>query len=436
MPDRQPNVIVLMSHDTGQHISPYGIPTVHTPHSERLTAEGVRFENSFCTSPLCSPSRAACFTGRYTHQNGVMGLPAPSTGLFDLYPEEKHAGQLFRQAGYESVLCGFLHEVQEWQRAGFELALNGRWNNNSTGDSMQHAAAVDQWLRARDKERPFYLQIGTGETHREWEAFDTPPDDSLGVWMPPYNRDLPEVRAEMAQFQGAVRRYDAVLGTLLDVVERHGLAEDTIFVSTTDHGIDMPRAKGTFYDPGIEVLLLMRYPAGRWGAGRVADEMVSNIDLLPTLLEACGLDVPANIEGRSFLPLLTGGNYVPNDCVFAEKIYHDSYDPTRAIRTERYKYIRFFEVCVFYDLRAATVPRTHYFPHNYLRRDLEELYDLQADPWELKNLAADPAHAHVLENLRRRVGQWMRATDDPLLRGPISSPYYAQKLQEFIEQTG
>ncbi len=253
--------------------------------------------------------------------------------------------------------------------------------------------------------------------------------------MPPYLKDLPELREEMALFQGCVQRYDAVLGTLLDVIDKHGLAEDTIFVSTTDHGIDIPRAKGTFYDPGIEVLMLMRYPAGGWGEGRVADEMISNIDLLPTLLEACGIEAPDNFEGRSFLPLLTGGDYVPNDCVFAEKIFHDSYDPTRAIRTDRYKYIRYFEVCIFYDLRAATVPRTQYFPHSPLRSDIEELYDLEADPLEMNNLAADPAHQDVLADLRRRVGQWMRATDDPQLRGPISSPYYSQKLQEFIEQT-
>jgi len=434
MPDRQPNVVVLMSHDTGQHISLYGIETVHTPQSERLAAEGVRFANSFCTSPLCSPSRAACFTGRYTHQNGVIGLTSPLFGLCDLYPDERHAAQIFGAAGYSTVLCGFMHETTDWRRAGFQDALNGHGGMNGGGDSRDHAGAIDGWLAARDTGRPFYLQVGCHETHREWDRFDTPPDTSLGVWMPPYLRDLPELRAEMAQLQGAVRRYDAVLGTLLDVIERRGLTEDTIFVSTTDHGIDLPRAKGTFYDPGIEVLLLIRYPAGAWGQGRVADQMISNIDVLPTLLAACGIEVPANVEGRSFLPLLTGDEYVPNDCIYAEKTFHDIYDPTRAIRTGRYKYIRYFEVCVLQDLRGATVPRTHYFKTSERRAGVEELYDLQADPWELNDLAADPAHRGVIEDMRRRLVRWMRATDDPLLRGPVASPYYARKLEELLEQ--
>jgi len=436
MPEKQPNVVVMMSHDTGQHISPYGIETVDTPNCERLAAEGVRFENSFCAAPLCSPSRASCFTGRYTHQNGVMGLTSPRFGLFDLYPNEKHAARLFRDAGYATVLCGFMHEALDWRRLGFQDALNGHGGMNGGGDSRDHAACLDEWLAARDKGRPFYLQIGSHETHHEWDKFDTPPDDSRGVWMPPYLRDLPELRREMAQLQGAVRRYDTVLGAILDVLERHGLAEDTIFVSTTDHGIDVPRAKGTFYDPGLEVLLMMRYPAGGWGAGRVLNEMISNIDVLPTLLEACGIEVPSNVEGRSFLPLLSGGDYTPNDCVFAEKTYHDIYDPTRAVRTERYKYIRYFEVCVLHDLRSATVLRSHYLKDgSLLRTDVEELYDLDADPWEQNNLARDPAHQQVLEELRRRLGRWMRATDDPLLKGPVTSPYYAEKLQEFIDQT-
>jgi arylsulfatase A-like enzyme len=168
--------------------------------------------------------------------------------------------------------------------------------------------------------------------------------------------------------------------------------------------------------------------------------MVSNVDVLPALLEAVGLDVPGNVEGRSFLPLLgsgpllTGRDYRPNEYVFAEKTYHDTYDPTRCVRTERFKYIRYFEVCIFQDLRLATIPRVHYFksPEAWRRRSCEELYDLQNDPLEGRNLADDPEYADVKDGLRQVLADWMRRTDDPLLRGPVSSPKFRELMAEFL----
>ncbi|MDH7568760.1 MAG: sulfatase [Armatimonadota bacterium] len=436
MPDR-PNVVILVTHDTGQHVSPYGIHTVHTPACERLAAEGVRFAKSFCTAPLCSPSRAALFTGRYPHQNGVMGLVGhPRVGGWDLArsPGERHAAKLFAEAGYATVLCGNLHEASDWRALGFHQAISGSGTGaNDGGDILQHADHLDAWLARRNPGQPFYLQIGSAETHRPWRARGATPDDTRGVWMPPYLRDLPELREEMAELQGAVRRYDTALGRILNVLDRHGLAEHTIFVSTTDHGIDVPRAKGTFYDPGIETLLFMRYPAGGWGAGRVVHELVSNVDILPTLLEACGLEVPGNLAGRSFLPLLKGEPYSPREVLFAEKTYHDTYDPTRALRTARYKYIRYFEVCIFPDLRLATIPRTHYFKEWGLRNRVEELYDLQSDPWEEHDLAGDPACAPLLDEMRTCLARWMRETDDPLVHGPVASPYFEAQRRALLE---
>ena len=431
MASTRPNVVLFITHDTGMHVSPYGIETVVTPNCERLAAEGVMFRNSFCSSPLCAPSRAAAVTGRFPHQNGVMGLPGDGTGAFDIYPTEKHAARIFAEEGYESVLCGFEHETRHCDTIGFQRWLNGSgdWHNGG-GDTRDHAAAIDAWLDERDGAQPFYLQIGSHETHHSWTAHDTPPDDSKGLTIPPYLRDIPEVRKEVAEFQGAVKRMDECLGLILDVFDKRGLADNTIFVFTTDHGIDFPRAKGTFYDPGIEVFLFMRYPNGGWGCGRVCDELISNVDVLPTLLEACGIDVPENFAGRSFLPLMQGGEYAPNETVFAEKIFHDTYDPTRAVRTKRYKYIRYFEVNIFQDLRLATETRRHFFKGEWRRRTVEELYDLEKDPDEENNLADDPEYAEVCAELRTRLVQWMRATDDPQLQGPVASPRYAQLLAE------
>ncbi|MCC7492043.1 MAG: sulfatase [Fimbriimonadaceae bacterium] len=428
-----PNVLLWTTHDTGRFVGPYGYQTVATPACDRLAAEGVVAEQYFATCPLCSPSRAAICSGLYPHQTGVLGLTSDHLGGWDFAPTVTHAARHFGQAGYESVLCGFEHEVREWQRVGFEHSLNGRggWFNGG-GDLRDAPGELDAWLAARDPARPFYLQLGCHETHRDWAANDTPPDDSRGLWQPPYLHDLPAVRQEVAALQGAVRRLDEQLGRVLAVLRARGVLDQTVVAFTTDHGVDFPRAKGTFYDPGLETLLLLRWPGGGWTGGRRLPQLLSNVDLLPTLLEAAGLPRPAELAGRSFLPLLQGAATGGREAVFAEKTYHDSYDPTRCLRTSRWKYLRHFEVNIFQDLRLATMTNRHYWRTPWLRRGVEELYDLSADPGEEQNLATDPAHAATLATLRRQLRDWMRETADPLLQGMVPNPYYSAQLREFL----
>lgn len=430
----RPNIIVIVPHDTGRFISPYGAATVHTPNCERLASEGVKFANHFCTVPLCSPARAALLTGRHSHQNGVHGLVMDVTGGFDLAdsPGERHLVSLLGEAGYQSALIGYMHESRHPARLGFE---SHDWNE----DIRETPATLEAWLAARDRDRPFYIQIGSWVTHRDgdgegWTAEDVKPDDSKGVWMPPYLQESDQVRREMAQMQGAVRRYDEGLGQILDVIDRHHLAENTIVVSTTDHGIDFPRAKGTLYDPGIEAQMLLRYPAGGWGEGRAIEALSSHVDLVPTLLEAAGIDVPGNLAGRSWLPLLEGGDFAEREYVFAEKTFHDIYDPRRAVRSKRYKYIRHFEVCTIQDARYYIVPRWHMFKGNdWVRRMVEELFDLEQDPWEEHNLARDPAYADVKTGMSRALADWMKATDDPIIDGPVQSPFFAAQMADFLD---
>ncbi len=427
----KPNIVIVVPHDTGQFISPYGYDTVTSPNSERLASEGVLFKNHFCTSPLCSPARAAMLTGRYTHQNGVHGLVGRDTvGGWNLADceGERHLVSYLKEAGYQSVLIGGMHEAKQPDRLGFD---SHDWN----GDIRMTPPTMDEWLEARDTDRPFYIQVGSHETHRSWTVNDTLPDDSNGIWIPPFLKESDELKSEMAEMQGAAKRYDEGIGGMLDALDKHGCVENTIFISTTDHGIDIPRAKGTFYDPGIETLMLMRYPDGGWGKGRVIEELASHIDLVPTLLEAAGIDLPDNLAGRSCLPLLEGKEYTENEYVFAEKTFHDTYDPTRAVRSKRYKYIRFFEVCIFTDLRLATIPRVHMFKGDdraFVRRTVDELYDLEHDPHELTNLSEDPEYGDIKKQMSGVLAQWMKDTDDPLIHGPIQSPFYKAQMEEFL----
>jgi len=413
----RPNAIVLISHDTGRHISPYGVGTVDTPNFERLAEESVRFSTAFCASPHCSPARAALFSGQYPHRVGLMGNVGKEHGW--RFPDsERHAARIFHGAGFQTWLLGMQHETYLPETLGFDTI--------DTGFSVLAAAEhLQTCLTDRDLDKPFYCQIGAYETHRPWDRDDTPPDDSRGVFIPPYLHDGEETRRDLAQLQGAVKRLDTGLGRILDTIEASGLLENTLLVVTTDHGLALPRAKGTLYDAGTGVFLFLRGPD--WPRGAVRDEPVTHVDVLPTLLDACGLDVPEDMQGRSLQNLLTGANYGPNEAIFTEKTFFHFYDPMRAVRDGRYKYVRNFEFC------RQTEELLDYL-HSGSNRELdhryagghpaEELYDLDVDPNEFKNVAAEPAYAEARLALARQLAAWMEETGDPLVRGPIASPFY------------
>ncbi len=422
-----PNVLLLITHDTGQHVSPYGVETVDTPNCERLATEGVRFSRSFCTAPQCSPSRAAIVTGRYPHANGVMGL-THGDFAWDLNDDERPIATLFGPAGYDTWLLAGQHEARDVGKLGFDVVDA----NHSLLETADHMRPL---LEGRDRHRPFFCQVGGIETHRAWDMLGIEPDDSKGVRVPPYLNDGPATRAELAQFQGMIKRFDDGLGRLMDLLDETGEAANTIVAVTTDHGIAMPRAKCTLYDPGIETMLFMRWADGGWPAGAVRDELVSNVDILPTLLSACGIDAPERVEGRSFLDLLDGGPGEPNDAIFAEKTFHSRYDPMRCVRTERYKYIRSFEkTCIMevptdiYQFGAHAELGRRYAD----QRPAEQLCDLEADPDEMNNLAEDAECSEVLADLRGRLATWMTDTHDPLLNGPVASPYYHRAMRELF----
>jgi len=374
-------------------------------------------------------------TGRYPHQNGVMGLTGPPSGRFDLHPGERHAARLFGDAGYESVLCGYEHESPDCRSLGFEGFLNGpATGTNSDGDLRKHGVEIDEWLSGRGDHRPFYLQIGCHETHQKWTANDTDADTSNGTWMPPYLADHKDVRKEMGAFQGAVRRLDEGMGGIVGALEKNGVWSNTIFVFTTDHGIDLPRAKGTCFDPGLEIFLMMCYPNGGWGEGRRIDTLTSGINILPTLLEACEIPLPENLAGESVLGQLKGEAAAVNVHIYAEKTFHDTYDPIRCVRTDRYKYIRYFEVNIFEDLRLATMTRRHFWKTEWRRPNFEEaFYDLESDPLEMTDVVGDPAYAEVRAELKKDLLAWMEKTGDPLLDGPVASPYYGKALEDLKE---
>lgn len=441
----RPNILLVHCHDLGQYLHCYGVKTVQTPNLDRFAAEGVRFARSFCTNPGCSASRASIFTGRYPHSNGVMGL-THANFAWDLNPGERHLAQMLHDAGYRTAAVGVIHETASgFQRCGYERHVKQASAAPATDAAIK---LLNEFRQQPDK--PFFLCVGFIEPHRlpyrepAWPgalpgdcSFPGPalqPDDSLGVEVPGYLRNTEGTRRELAGLQGAVRHVDAQVGRLLAALKESGLEAGTLVIFTTDHGIAMPRAKCTVYEPGVQVAFMLRLPGRQgWHGGAVRNEMISNIDYLPTILELLGLPVPANVQGRSFAPLLDGRQYQPRQEIFTELTYHNYYDPRRAIRTEAHKLIVNFTTAPALmddsqcwrpssDVTVPQNPAAAYHPH-------VELYDLGKDPWEQNDVAEKREYAAIRTDLLRRLHEHLVETQDPVLQGAVTPPHHRRALE-------
>lgn len=411
----RPNIIYLNSHDTGRWIQPYGHP-VPSPNLQRLAEEGVLFRRAFAAAPTCSPSRAALTTGRSPHEAGMLGL---SHRGFSLRDPHRHLSHVLRDAGYRTALAGLQHVSRDPDE---ELGYDERLLPQGHGAEEASRAAAEFLSRVHDK--PFYLEIGTFETHRPYPE-PSAQEDPRFLRPPGSVPDTPETREDMAGYLASVRRLDEGIGRVLDALEDSGRAEDTLVVCTTDHGPAFPGMKCTLSDDGTGVMLLMRGPGGFRG-GSVCEALISQLDLYPTLCELAGIAPEEDLHGRSLLPLMGGTVESLHDAVFAELTYHVDYQPQRSIRTDRHRYVRSYR-----ELDRRLLAHTDDGPSKqYLaargwadRAPAQEmLFDLLEDPHETDNRIGDPALDGVARDLRERLEGWMRDTADPLLEGPVHAP--------------
>ncbi len=417
MPDR-PNILLITTHDTGRHLGCYGVEQVHSPSIDALAAEGVRMSNYFAAVPICCASRASMMTGRWPQSHGLMDLCFPP---FDwaMHGDERHLSHLLRDAGYHTRLFGLQHEVQDLGWLGFDVLPDGprRPCNVVAGE-------VAAFLRGRQAgDRPFYAQIGFFETHSPFTWGGAEPDGSKGVFVPPYVVESEPVLRMARELQGSVRKMDTAVGAVLAALDDSGLAEDTIVIVTTDHGIEFPRAKWTLYDPGIAIACIVRWPGGGVTGGRVCDRLQSNVDFLPTVLDLVDLSIPGRVQGRSFARALTGlAEPPPREEVFA---LFAKRCQGRCIRTDQFKLIRNFDIDRWYSKPVDITNPADYWVHPTL-----ELYDLRSDPLEFHNVANDGAYEGVRRDLAARLYRWLREVDDPILRGPLRTPFYERSLRE------
>lgn len=409
-----PNIVYIHSHDSGRHLSPYG-HDVPTPNLKQLAAEGVLFRRAFSAAPTCSPSRAALLTGQCAHQSGMLGLAHRGFSLNDY---RKHLLYTLRGVGYHSVLAGLQHIAATPELIGYDRVLRPK-----TTGAADVAPLAAQFLDTRPA-KPFFLDVGFFETHREYPE-PTAADDPRYILPPSPIPDTPQTRGDIAAFHASARNLDRGVGEVLQALERNGLSQNTLVISTTDHGLAFPLMKCNLTDFGWGVSLIMRGP-GVFRGGTVCDAMVSHLDIFPTLTDLLGIERPAWLEGKSLMPVLRGEVREVNEEIFAEVTYHASYEPKRAVRTQRYKYIRRF------GHRALPVlpncddspSKTLWLEHGWKDKlqPEEQLYDLIFDPTESHNLASDPQASAALREMRARLDAWMKRTADPLLKGPVKAP--------------
>ena len=430
---KRPNLVLVVADDHGLQLGCYGDKVAKTPCLDALAAEGTRFTHAFATTASCSASRSVILTGLHNHANGQFGHQH-SYHDFSTHRWVKSLPVLLADAGYRTASVGKFH-VQPEEIYHFGTYL--KCGRGGTRNPYAMAENCRAFLAAKD-DRPFFLYFCTSDPHRAGKGFANNRNfpgarevkfDPKSIVVPPWLPDLPETRAELAEYYQSISRLDHGVGHLFEVLKGAGKWDDTVVAYISDHGPPWPGAKTTCYEPGLHSPLIVRTP---WQTrlGIACDAMVTWADLTPTLCDMAGAKRPKHgFHGRSFRAVLGQEKASGWDEAYASHTFHEitMYYPMRVVRTRRWKLILNLAHPLPYpfasDLWAAATWQAALKSKDrkyglrpidaYIHRPRYELYDLQTDPWEASNLAAAPKHAAVLEELKAKLKAFQQRTKDP-----------------------
>ncbi|WP_166831731.1 sulfatase family protein [Thalassoroseus pseudoceratinae] len=451
--DDQPNVLLIVSEDNGPELGCYGDPYASTPNLDGLAAEGVRFANAFVPYSVCSPSRACFLTGLRPHQNGHIGL---ATHKFAMYREDTpNFVTLLKKRGYRTGIIGKLH-VNPASAFPFDFTAIPSANFQRKQSPADYAAEANRFFAQPDG-APWFLSVNYPDAHlpflRQANQLPIDPLDADEVKpMPWIGVDTPRLRKQVANYYNCLERLDHAVGLLLDELKKTGQADNTLVFYIGDHGAQFPRGKGTVYEPGLRVPMIVRWP-GHTQSGQVRHELVSTLDLLPTALRAAGVQPEGNLPGRALQPLLaeaatdktrryifgfTTGSF-PGNCF----VQH-------SVRDERFKLISsprpgtdnliarsylnpshpYFVVsgATTADQSAIALHVRNGFDR-WLRPPRFELYDLKNDPHEWHNLADDSEYAAVKTRLIKTLTEMQKETRDPFLDPANVEAFVAEQVK-------
>ncbi len=426
----RPNILYVIQEDIGPNMACYGEPLVHTPHLDGFASQAIRFTNAFTSGPVCSASRSALMTGCYQNNIGAHQHRTWEWRKRPLPPPVRHISDWFRDAGYFTVN---LQPANNQGESGMHGAAgSGKVDLNFFRNEAERSKFFDgyDWSQ-RKPGQPFFAHITIIETHKGpgWQIARKQPRaelvDAEKLKLASYYPDSPIARDEYANYLDAIHLSDGYVGQLLDRLEREGLAGNTIVVMSSDHG-PLFRGKQFLYDGGMHIPLMVRFPNGR-GAGTVNGDLVSAIDLAPTMLGLAGIRPPVGaMQGQDIF----GTDYRPRSCIFAARDRMDiAIDRMRAVRTKQYKYIRNYLPAIPY-MQPNPYKEEMYPTWNLVKewaregklnreqglfaaavKPIEELYDLSADPDEVHNLAPDHGRKQTLDELRTLVDGFVREND-------------------------
>ena len=426
----RPNILLIVSEDNGQELGCYGEPFVKTPVLDKLASDGVRFHNAYVAQAGCSQSRAAFLTGLYPHQNGQIGL---ATWKFRMYRDDQpNIVRSLKQVGYRTGIIGKLH-INPASAFPFDVKEipSSNFGRKNLADYAKHAEA---FFQAGDQ--PFFLSVNFPDAHRPFikTANGLPKQLLTGDDVKPlayFGLDTPQLRTETANYYNCMSRLDSLIGELLESLQRSGKSQNTLVIYIGDHGADLLRGKRTSYEGGLRIPLVVRGP-GTAKLNQIRHELVSTIDLMPTLLEIAKAEPVAGLPGQSLVPLFRGDETPWRGHLFTEYHLHSAHNfyPQRTVRNDRYKLIQNLmpgQINPGYDFTLgrffAELPQAIEAAPDPIRSAYQrmkappefELYNLQTDPHEFCNLATDSKHANILVELKQRLTQWRTQTDDPLL---------------------
>lgn len=409
--EQPPNILVLIADDANwSDFGAYGNDAIRTPNIDRLAGSGLLVRRAFLTTSQCSPSRISMLTGKYPHSTGAEDLHMPLPEGAVILPA------LLQRRGY------FTGSMKKQHYGGEVAERQFQWYGERT------AADFPAFLDATG-DRPFFLWVGFTDPHRPFPALGDvePPHDPEAVNVPPYLADSPATRADLARYYDAIARLDGEIGQFMAELRRRGKVENTLVIFLSDNGMPFPRAKATAYDEGIRTPLIFSWPAVI-EAGTTYDGLVSTIDLAPTLLELAGVAGTGEMQGASIAAMLRDPTVPGRTFVFAERNWHDTDEHIRALRTDRYKLIRnaYTELPLGVTADQGESPSFRSLADHRRRGTLTsaqgaifeaprariELYDLQADPWEIDNIAASDEHWELARELAATLSQWIEDTDD------------------------